>query len=312
MTEGRPGLREAVYENLDDLGLKLYELSGSLRAGELEATTETEEDYYRDPSVVEGYADDRRGSAAANLINWREREWNRKMFKRDGYDTPETYQEVLEELGFETGAEEEPLEGVEVLDVGGGDGWLSDYLEDLGADVVYIDRSPGMAREAREDERVSAHDYLQADATALPFEDGSFDYAVSNRVAHVIPDEDFQEYLSEMGRVSTEGAVFDTFRGPSVRKMFNDLMPMWSTLRTDEEMKEEIREADSVRLEGEDHAFTVPYVFYRTTDNWPMAAALSGFNAAANAAGDLLSSTENGWRTVSVWYLEPAETGQPT
>lgn len=302
MDADRNGLRAALYERLDDVGLAMYELAGDLRAGELGATRESDEDYYWDPSVVDGYADDRRGSTAAALLNAREKEWNNALLERDGYDLPDPYAGVLP---WRDADADEPLTGVDVLDVGGGDGWVSAHFSGLGADTTYIDQSPEMAAAARENPEVTADRYVQGDATALPFPDDTFDYAVSNRVAHVIPDEAFPDYIAEMGRVATDGVVFDTFRGPSIRKGFNHLMPMWSTLRSDDEVRAAIDTVPTVERAGSDHAFTMPYVAYRSTDSRPGAAALAGANAAANTAGDILSSTENGWRSVSVWYLEP-------
>ncbi len=79
----------------------------------------------------------------------------------------------------------DPRPGERVLDVGCGDGALTEKLVEAGCRVVAIDASPQLVRSARErwlDARV-------ADVTALDF-DGEFDAVFSNAVLHWVRDPD--------------------------------------------------------------------------------------------------------------------------
>lgn len=79
----------------------------------------------------------------------------------------------------------EPQPGERVLDLGCGDGALTEKLVDAGCRVVAVDSSPEQVRAARE----RGIDARVADATALGF-DGEFDAVFSNAVLHWIRDPD--------------------------------------------------------------------------------------------------------------------------
>jgi SAM-dependent methyltransferase len=70
-----------------------------------------------------------------------------------------------------------PAPGRLTVDVGCGEGRLSRHLKELGHTVVAIDRSPTMVRYSREAD--PELDVRQADAAALPLEDGAADLVVS-------------------------------------------------------------------------------------------------------------------------------------
>jgi SAM-dependent methyltransferase len=60
--------------------------------------------------------------------------------------------------------------------------------------------------------------FVKGDATALPFEDGSFDYVVSVDTYEHIPPEVRDEYLSELRRVAQNGVLLAApFDSPAVR-----------------------------------------------------------------------------------------------
>jgi demethylmenaquinone methyltransferase / 2-methoxy-6-polyprenyl-1,4-benzoquinol methylase len=69
-----------------------------------------------------------------------------------------------------------PRRGQRILDLAAGTGASSVSLARSGADVVAADFSPGMIREGRKRYgSIPNLTFVQADATALPFEDGEFD-----------------------------------------------------------------------------------------------------------------------------------------
>ena len=70
-----------------------------------------------------------------------------------------------------------PQPGRLTVDVGCGEGRLSRHLKQLGHSVLAVDRSPTMVRYAREAD--PDLDVREADATALPLEDGAADLVVS-------------------------------------------------------------------------------------------------------------------------------------
>jgi SAM-dependent methyltransferase len=68
--------------------------------------------------------------------------------------------------------------GMRVLDVATGPGYAAGGAANRGADVVGVDIAPGMVALARE--LNPGPTYREADAYALPFDDGSFDAVVGN------------------------------------------------------------------------------------------------------------------------------------
>lgn len=120
-------------------------------------------------------------------------------------------------------------DGERVIDVGCGTGSLTFALPqaaDVG-EIAAIDYSPVFVEEAvrrNTDRRISIR---QADATALPFEGGTFDRALSLLVLHFVPES--AKAVSEMKRVVRPGgvvaaAVWDHYGGLSCMRM------MWDTL----------------------------------------------------------------------------------
>jgi len=98
--------------------------------------------------------------------------------------------------------------GRRVLEVGCGQGPLSNHLPSLGATMVGIDMSDASLRRAAEGRRELGHDTLdlmQADAEQLPFADASFDAVVSFGVLHHTPDTDGS--IQEVRRVLKPGGT---------------------------------------------------------------------------------------------------------
>lgn len=77
-----------------------------------------------------------------------------------------------------------PRAGERVLDLGCGDGVLTERIAEAGAAVQGLDRDPSMLAAARE----RGLDVVAADAMALDF-DGAFDAVFSNATLHWLPDQ---------------------------------------------------------------------------------------------------------------------------
>jgi ubiquinone/menaquinone biosynthesis C-methylase UbiE len=89
-----------------------------------------------------------------------------------------------------------------VLEVGGGPGELSERMQkELGAQVSYLDISPGMVELAR----ARGVDAQVGDAQSLPFEDGIFDTVVAAWMLYHVPDIDLG--LAEAARVLRPGGA---------------------------------------------------------------------------------------------------------
>lgn len=97
----------------------------------------------------------------------------------------------------------ERAEGLSLLDVGCGTGHHLRELRDRGFEAAGMDGSAEMLEHARELNPGS--DIQQADVNQLPYDDGSFDYAVSIEVLRYLADP--QTAIREMARVLTPGGV---------------------------------------------------------------------------------------------------------
>jgi SAM-dependent methyltransferase len=89
-----------------------------------------------------------------------------------------------------------------VLEVGGGQGELAERIRnELGAEVTFLDLSPGMVELARG----RGLDALVGDVQELPFADGSYDTVVAAWMLYHVPDVD--RALAEAARVLTQGGA---------------------------------------------------------------------------------------------------------
>jgi ubiquinone/menaquinone biosynthesis C-methylase UbiE len=103
--------------------------------------------------------------------------------------------------------------GKEVLEVGCGTGLILERIAQFASRAEGVDLSPGMVDHAR----TRGLNVRVADATALPYEDESFDVACSFKVLAHVPKLD--EALREMLRVVRPGGhiVFDIYNRRSLR-----------------------------------------------------------------------------------------------
>jgi trans-aconitate methyltransferase len=95
-----------------------------------------------------------------------------------------------------------PQRGERILDLGCGDGQLTQRLMATGAEVTGVDASAEMAAAAR----ARGINAIQSSAEAMPFADASFDAVFSNAVLHWVRDHDAM--LAAVHRVLRPGGQF--------------------------------------------------------------------------------------------------------
>jgi SAM-dependent methyltransferase len=97
-----------------------------------------------------------------------------------------------------------PAPGGLTLDIGCGEGRVSRDLRELGHRVVGVDQSPSMIAAAREADPEG--EYVEADAAALPFEDGSAGLAIA--FMSLMDMDDMPAGVREIARVLEPGGLF--------------------------------------------------------------------------------------------------------
>ena len=97
------------------------------------------------------------------------------------------------------------LPAQDTLDVGCGTGFLTRFLN---GPTTGLDQSSGMLQQATE--RSAADRYVQGDALALPFKDGSFERIFSSHVFGRFEREDRKRFVSEAHRVAPRLVVLDS------------------------------------------------------------------------------------------------------
>ncbi len=195
------------------------------------------QEWYQEQAVAEAY-ESKRFSRGGRLIDRREK------------------QAVLSALG--------PVDDRRILDIAAGTGRFSMMLADNEANVISLDISRAMLTQARAKERSIRHhgslNFLQGDASQLPFPDDSFDAVIAMRFFHLV-DRPI-EFLTELKRVASEVVVFDTFNRYSARSIYNWALPMGSRLASHREVAEWTDEA-GLELIDVDVDWILPYGYYR-------------------------------------------------
>src|SRR3954447_26656549 len=98
-----------------------------------------------------------------------------------------------------------PVPGGRVLDVACGTGVLTKALADAGAHMIGVDASKGYLEGAHRRRSHPNIRYELCDIRQMPFEDNSFDAAVSTLALDVLPE--IEQVVSEMKRVTKPGGV---------------------------------------------------------------------------------------------------------
>lgn len=108
------------------------------------------------------------------------------------------------ELGERVRAFVEPRGDERALDVGTGAGALALALAPLVGEVTGVDVEPALLARARDRAPANAT-FVEADATALPFEDASFDLAGTMRTLHHVTRPEL--VVAELARVTRPGGT---------------------------------------------------------------------------------------------------------
>ena len=82
----------------------------------------------------------------------------------------------------------EIIRGKEVLEIATGPGLLAKHVAPAAKRMIATDYSDGMIAEAKKGECPDNLTFEVADATALPYEDGSFDVVLISNALHVMPE----------------------------------------------------------------------------------------------------------------------------
>ena len=120
--------------------------------------------------------------------------WNPETYSRNAAFVPQLGSGALEWLA--------PQAGERILDLGCGDGQLTERIAAAGAEVTGIDASPNMVAAAR----ARGIDAKEGSAESLPFPDQSFDAVFSNAVLHWVRGQDAM--MTEVRRVLRPGGRF--------------------------------------------------------------------------------------------------------
>lgn len=131
-------------------------------------------------------------------------EWYEGLGRFDGLDRPRWDEDVREVERIVAS-----LPPARTLDVACGTGFLTRHLH---GEVVGLDQSASMLAIAAQ--RVPAGEFVQGDALALPFEDGSFDRVFTGHFyGHLEPDVR-EAFLLETRRVAPELVIVDSAARP--------------------------------------------------------------------------------------------------
>jgi SAM-dependent methyltransferase len=99
------------------------------------------------------------------------------------------------------------VHGLDVLDVGCGEGALARKLAGAGARVVGVDPSTRAVSRARSEDSSESSRYVVGAAQELPFADASFDVVVFFNSLHHVPESSMDAALEEARRVLRPGGV---------------------------------------------------------------------------------------------------------
>jgi SAM-dependent methyltransferase len=113
-----------------------------------------------------------------------------------------------------------PQAGDRIVDLGCAAGAITHFLSSFGAETIGIDSEPLAIERARS--LFPNLEFVEADATRLPFDDNTFDKAVAADFTEHLDDHAFREVLSEVHRVLRSGGTLSIYT-PNPRHLIERL-----------------------------------------------------------------------------------------
>ena len=100
------------------------------------------------------------------------------------------------------------IQNKKVLELACGTGLISNHVADASKAYIATDFAENMLFQAQKKKTTEKLHYMKADASALPFENHSFDVVIISNALHVIPNA--EKVLSEIGRVLKTSGILIT------------------------------------------------------------------------------------------------------
>ncbi len=144
----------------------------------------------------------------------------------------------------------------EILDIASGTGRFAELLSRNGGHVIGLDAS----REMLIQNKVES---IQGDALNLPFKNKSFDITISMRFFHLLNQDDIDDFILEVERVTKEKFVFETLHPFSLRILYQWALPQGSSLYSNSLLKKKFSELPVVEKVDFHQKFIIPYGFYQ-------------------------------------------------
>ena len=129
---------------------------------------------------------------------------NRSSYDKIAQEFSRTRIQFWNELVF---LKEHTTSGMSLIDIGCGNGRFYSVIKERGSTYTGVDNSQGLLDEARK--KFPEANFVNGDATALPFANESFNIAYSFATIHHIPSRALRKkFVSEAGRVLHTGNTF--------------------------------------------------------------------------------------------------------
>lgn len=97
------------------------------------------------------------------------------------------------------------VQNKKVLELACGTGLISNHVAEVSKSYIATDFAENMLIQAQKKKSTDKLHYMKADASALPFENHSFDVVIISNALHVIPNP--EKVLSEIARVLKTGGI---------------------------------------------------------------------------------------------------------